>query len=84
MQETSSSSSAKAPQVVGEDWYKKYYATKGAERNSLLHNPEVLFQSLAQEAAIVRAVQSIGPNPEAARVLDVGCGEGARDRRAHV
>jgi len=77
MQETYSSSSAKAPQVVAEDWYKEYYATRGAERNSLLHNPEVLFQNLAQEAAMVRAVQSIGPNPEAARVLDVGCGEGA-------
>jgi len=77
MQETYSSSSAKPPQVVGEDWYKEYYATKGAERNSLLNNPEVLFQNLAQEAAMVRAVQSTSPNPEAARVLDVGCGEGS-------
>lgn len=77
MQESFSSSSAKAPQVVGENWYKEYYATRGAERNSLLHNPEVLFQNLAQDTAMVRALQSIRPNPEAARVLDVGCGEGA-------
>ena len=77
MQETYSSSSGKANQVVGEDWYKEYYATKGAERNSLLNNREVLFQNLAQEAAMVRALQSIRPNPEVARVLDVGCGEGS-------
>lgn len=68
--------SAKAPEVIREDWYRAYYAAKGAERNSLLHNPEVLYQSLAQEAALVRALQSIGPNQEAARVLDVGCGDG--------
>jgi ubiquinone/menaquinone biosynthesis C-methylase UbiE len=37
----------------------------------------VLFQNLAQDTAIVRALQAIRPNPEAARVLDVGCGEGS-------
>src|SRR5258708_1425268 len=67
--------SAKATQVIREDWYRKYYAAKGADRNSLLHNPEVLYQSLAQEAALVRALQSICPKDEA-RVLDVGCGSG--------
>ena len=67
---------AKATQVIREDWYRAYYATKGAERNSLLHNPEVLYQSLAQEASLVRALQSIRPKHEAARVLDVGCGDG--------
>jgi ubiquinone/menaquinone biosynthesis C-methylase UbiE len=77
MEESMSSGTAKAPQVVGQDWYREYYATKGAERNSLLRNPEVLYQNLAQEAALVRALQSIGPNPEAALVLDVGCGEGS-------
>lgn len=65
-----------APQVVGEDWYREYYAAKGAERNSLLHNPEVLYQSLAQDASLVRALQCIRPNQETARVLDVGCGAG--------
>ncbi len=72
-----SSASTRAPRVIREDWYEAYYAAKGAERNSLLHNAEVLFQNLAQEAALVRALQSIRPNHEAARVLDVGCGEGS-------
>jgi len=70
--------STKRTEVIREDWYRAYYAAKGAERNSLLHNPEVLFQNLAQEAALVRALQAIRPNPEAARVLDVGCGDGTR------
>jgi ubiquinone/menaquinone biosynthesis C-methylase UbiE len=68
--------SAKTVRVVGREWYKEYYAAKGAERNSLLHNPEVLYQSLAQEAALVRALQSIRLNHETARVVDVGCGDG--------
>jgi len=68
--------SAKAPEVIREDWYRAYYAAKGAERNSLLRNPEVLFQSLAQEAALVRALQSIHVEHETASVLDVGCGAG--------
>ncbi len=67
----------KEPEVIRDDWYRGYYAAKGAERNSLLENPGVLFQVLAQEAAVVRALQSIRPNPRAARVLDVGCGGGA-------
>lgn len=75
--ETITPSSAKTPHVVREDWYREYYAAKGAERNSLLHNPEVLFQNMAQDAAMVRAVQSIRPNSIEARVLDVGCGEGS-------
>jgi SAM-dependent methyltransferase len=76
MQETYSSTPAKAPQLIREEWYREYYAAKGAERNSLLHNPEVLYQSLAQEAALVRALQCVRPNHEAARILDVGCGDG--------
>jgi ubiquinone/menaquinone biosynthesis C-methylase UbiE len=68
--------SGKATEVIREDWYRAYYAAKGEDRNSLLHNPEVLFQNLAQEAALVRALQSLRPNPEAVRVLDVGCGTG--------
>jgi len=76
--ETVQAASSKRTEVIREDWYRAYYAAKGAERNSLLHNPEVLFQNLAQEAALVRALQSVRPNPEAARVLDVGCGDGTR------
>src|SRR5205809_126730 len=68
--------SAKTAEVIREDWYRQYYAEKGAERNSLLRNPEVLFQNLAQEGALVRALQCIVPNQETATVLDVGCGAG--------
>ncbi|HLZ92191.1 MAG TPA: class I SAM-dependent methyltransferase [Candidatus Acidoferrum sp.] len=64
-------------QVIRESWYEGYYGEKGADRNSLLRNPEVLYQSLAQEASIIRALQMIRPDPQAARVLDVGCGAGA-------
>ena len=67
---------AKAPKIIREDWYRAYYEAKGAERNSLLRNPEVLFQSLAQEAALVRALRSIRADHETASVLDVGCGAG--------
>jgi ubiquinone/menaquinone biosynthesis C-methylase UbiE len=66
-----------ATQLVREDWYRQYYETKGADRNSLLGNPEVLFQLLAQDAAFVRALRAIRPDPRSTRVLDVGCGEGA-------
>jgi SAM-dependent methyltransferase len=66
-----------ANRTIGKEWYEGYYASRGANRNSLLFNSEVLFQSLAQEAAVVRAVQSTGSNGHAARVLDVGCGDGS-------
>jgi SAM-dependent methyltransferase len=75
-EKTVSLPTAKAPHVVREDWYRAYYAAKGPERNSLLHNPEVLYQNLAQEAALVRALQCIHPAQETAHVLDVGCGDG--------
>jgi SAM-dependent methyltransferase len=69
--------SANRHRVIREEWYRGYYAAKGPDRNSLLHNPEVLYQSLANEAALVNALQSIRPRPdEKARVLDVGCGSG--------
>src|ERR1700676_138624 len=70
-------SSAKTPRVIREPWYSGYYAQEGADRNSLLRNPEVLYQSLAQEASMMTALQLIKPNLQAARVLDVGCGAGA-------
>jgi ubiquinone/menaquinone biosynthesis C-methylase UbiE len=70
------SASAKALQTATEKCYRDYNARKGVDRNSLLHNPEVLFQSLARDAAMVRALQWIDQNPQSARVLDVGCGDG--------
>ncbi|HXO04850.1 MAG TPA: class I SAM-dependent methyltransferase [Candidatus Sulfotelmatobacter sp.] len=58
------------------EYYREYAARKGANRNSLLRNPEVLFQILAQEAAMVRALRSVHLDTRSARILDVGCGEG--------
>jgi ubiquinone/menaquinone biosynthesis C-methylase UbiE len=76
MREKTLSAPVKTPVILGSEWYRKYYAEKGADRNSLLHNPEVLYQSLAQEVALVRALQSTHPNSETGSVLDVGCGDG--------
>ena len=58
------------------EWYQRYYGKSGAGRNDLRINPEVLFQTLAAEASLVRAMGSLDHNPQTARVLDVGCGGG--------
>jgi len=76
MRETALPASKDNLQIVTENYYREYNARKGVGRNSLLHNPEVLFQSLARDAAMVRALGWIGPDPHSARVLDVGCGDG--------
>jgi len=76
MREAESPGSVSALRVATEQCYREYNAKKGVGRNSLLHNPQVLFQTLARDAAMVRAMQWIKPNPDSARVLDVGCGEG--------
>lgn len=60
-----------------ERYYIGYDARKGEGRNDLLSNPQVLFQFLAAEAALVRALRSIESDPAKAKVLDVGCGRGA-------
>ncbi len=58
------------------DLYKQYYEKLGEDRNDLLRNPEVLFQSFAIERANIAALRSIGLDKSSARVLDVGCGSG--------
>lgn len=58
------------------EWYKKYYDIKGDDRNSLLRNKEVLFQTLAFDASIIKALSFIKPEPKSNKVLDVGCGGG--------
>ena len=63
--------------IATEQYYKGYDARKGEGRNDLLSNPQVLFQFLAGEAALVRALRSIDSNAATAKVLDVGCGKGA-------
>ena len=57
-------------------WYGNYYARKGAIRNDLRLNREVLFQTLASERSVVRAFQNIHMDYAGAKLLDVGCGHG--------
>jgi len=63
-------------QTATREYYAEYAARKGVNRNSLLRNPEVLFQTLARDAATVRALSWINPDPQSTQVLDVGCGDG--------
>ena len=76
MEETTPLILEKELRAATADYYRKYNARKGANRNSLLENPEVLFQTLARDVAMVRAMRWIKPDSQSARVLDVGCGEG--------
>jgi trans-aconitate methyltransferase len=59
------------------DWYGRYDARVGGDRNDILRNREVLFQFLAKQASVVRAIGRTDLNPCIAEVLDVGCGHGA-------
>jgi len=56
--------------------YRNYYQKYGADRNDLLSNPEVLFQTFALDMANIRALRRLPVNRDDARVLDVGCGLG--------
>ena len=57
--------------------YREYYEQHGADRNDLLRNPEVLFQTLAIDRANVEALRVADIDRQSARVLDVGCGSGS-------
>ena len=57
-------------------FYESYYTRKGTDRNSL-YNPGVLFQVLAQDAALIRAMRTVNLNADSAKLLDVGCGDGS-------
>lgn len=57
--------------------YDEYYKRHGADRNDLLANPEVLFQSFAIDRANISALRSMDVDRSTARVIDVGCGQGA-------
>ena len=59
------------------DWYTSYYRDKGETRNDLLQNPEVLFQQLAYQAAVIRALRDAHLDRRSAKVLDVGSGTGS-------
>jgi len=58
-----------------EEWYRDYYARKGADRNDILANRGVLFQTLAFQRALVEALQAL-PVSRSWKILDVGCGTG--------
>lgn len=67
----------KSPPTETSDWYKDYYLRKGKDRNDLLTNPEVLFQHLALESAVIATLRKVtGLNRSDSRILDVGCGSG--------
>jgi len=55
-------------------WYQAYYEKKGADRNHVLNNPEVLFQWLAYKRCFVEAFRGTS---RGCKFLDVGGGGGA-------
>ena len=57
--------------------YANYYEKHGADRNDLLANPEVVFQTFAFDRANIAALRRIPADRSSARVLDVGCGTGS-------
>ena len=58
-------------------WYTRYYNARGADRNDLLTNSGVLFQTLAFDKANIRALGRLDLDRSSARVFDVGCGSGS-------
>jgi 2-polyprenyl-3-methyl-5-hydroxy-6-metoxy-1,4-benzoquinol methylase len=60
------------------EWYAQYYEKKGEDRNNLLRNPEVLFQYLAKQIAVIQAIAFVcnDRSQKDFLVLDVGCGGG--------
>ncbi|MEO8192567.1 MAG: class I SAM-dependent methyltransferase [Gemmatimonadales bacterium] len=56
--------------------YPEYYAKHGADRNDLLGNAEVVFQTFAIDIANIAALRRLDLDRSSAKVLDVGCGGG--------
>lgn len=63
--------------MAGERLYDRYYEKYGADRNDLLKNPEVTFQTFAFDRANIRALRHMQIDRENVKLLDVGCGTGA-------
>lgn len=57
--------------------YSEYYEKHGANRNDLLSNADVVFQTLAADRANIAALRRLDVDRSSARVLDVGCGSGS-------
>lgn len=58
-----------------EQWYEDYYDKKGKDRNDILKNPGVLFQKLAVDKSIVKALSVLHIKRDW-KILDVGTGSG--------
>jgi ubiquinone/menaquinone biosynthesis C-methylase UbiE len=60
------------------EWYEHYHQRRGGiDRNTMRTNPGILFQLLAWEVCIVRAIYNIKHETSSAKILDVGCGNGS-------
>ncbi len=59
-----------------QEWYREYYSKKGRDRNDILSNSGVLFQTLAVQKSVVEALRCLGVKRDGSRILDVGCGNG--------
>jgi ubiquinone/menaquinone biosynthesis C-methylase UbiE len=63
------------PQELRQDqWYARYYAASGADRNDLRANRGTHFQTLALELSLMRALSSVDLDFGSSTLLDVGCG----------
>ncbi len=61
-------------QVRTKEIYNIYYANKSQDRNDLLLNPEVMFQSLAVRRAWIESLRGVSRE---VRILDIGGGAGS-------
>ncbi|MEK6744524.1 MAG: class I SAM-dependent methyltransferase [Nitrospirota bacterium] len=68
--------SVKAPENTIQKWYDSYYQHMSLNRNDLLANPEVVFQSFALERSLIAGLCAVGCKREMTGILDVGCGVG--------
>jgi SAM-dependent methyltransferase len=68
----------KTPSSATTEWYTEYYRKQGADRNDLLRNPGVLFQTVAYDVSVIRALRHVVADPRSTSVLDVGCGSGGK------
>lgn len=57
-------------------WFKEYYLRKGEDRNDILTNAGVLFQTLALQKSVIEALRTL-PVSRHWKILDVGCGAGS-------
>lgn len=57
--------------------YSKYYEQHTSDRNDLLGNAEVTFQTFAFDRANINALRKMELDRDKTRILDVGCGSGA-------